>query len=156
MNNQYRVGLGYDLHRLIPGTHLTIGGVKIPYHYTFQAHSDGDLLVHAILDSLLTPLGMPDIGTLFPDTDPMYQGVSSLTLLRDTLKETERSFEIVNIDAVIILDRPILQPYLSEIKQHLADAIYISPSAIGVKGKTSEQTRILSAECHVVTFLKLL
>jgi len=155
MTSNLRIGLGYDLHRLVSGDGLIIGGVKIPYHYGFKAHSDGDLLVHALLDSLVSPLGLDDIGGLFPDTDPSYRGISSLILLKKALDLVEIPFKILNIDAVLILDKPVLKSFIGSIKQNLSEILAIPPSAIGIKGKTSEQTRILSAECHVVSLIQI-
>lgn len=134
-----RVGLGYDVHRLVPGRPLILGGVTIPYERGLLGHSDGDVVSHAIMDALLGAAGLHDIGTYFPNTDPQYAGVSSLKLLERVagiLKEN--GWGIINIDAVVLAEAPKLQPFIEEMKRRLGGALALNPHAIAVKATTNE------------------
>ena len=134
-----RVGLGYDVHRLVEGRALVLGGVNIPYQKGLLGHSDADVLTHAIMDSLLGAAGAGDIGRHFPDSDPCYKGISSLVLLsrvREIL--AQKGFEVGNIDAVILAQAPRLALFMEEMKTRLAEALRIDPSRVNVKATTTE------------------
>jgi 2-C-methyl-D-erythritol 2,4-cyclodiphosphate synthase len=135
-----RVGIGYDIHRLAQGKPLVLGGVAIPYELGFVAHSDGDVLCHAIADALLGAAGLPDIGVLFPDTDPAFKDADSLKLLSkvvDVLKE-KRSIP-VQLDANIIAQRPKLQPYIQAMRTKIAQCLHIPVESVSVKPRTNEE-----------------
>ena len=134
-----RVGMGYDVHRLTEGRPLILGGVEIPYEKGLLGHSDADVLLHAIMDALLGAAALGDIGRHFPDTDPAYEGISSIRLLEQTgaLLE-EADYAIGNIDAVIIAQRPKMAPYIPRMREHIAEALKISVSQINIKATTEE------------------
>ncbi|MCR4395176.1 MAG: 2-C-methyl-D-erythritol 2,4-cyclodiphosphate synthase [Candidatus Saccharicenans sp.] len=134
-----KAGLGYDLHRLVPGRRLIIGGVAIPSDRGCLAHSDGDVLVHSLIDALLGAAGAGDIGQRFPDTDPAYEGISSLELLRRVMAEVRAAgLTVVNTDSVLILEKPRLAPYMAAMKANLAPLLGIEADHIGLKAKTAE------------------
>lgn len=134
-----RIGMGYDVHRLVEGRALILGGVKIPYEKGLLGHSDADVLLHAIMDALLGAAALGDIGKHFPDTDPAYAGISSITLLEHVgALLQEHGFHIGNIDATIIAQRPKMAPYRDQMRQNIADALRIDLSQIGVKATTEE------------------
>ena len=136
----YRIGTGYDIHRLEEGRDLIIGGVKIPYEKGLLGHSDADVLIHAIIDAMLGALALPDIGTLFPDTDPKYKGISSLILLEKVYGLVlEKGYEINNIDSNIIAQAPKMMPYIPEMKKVLAKVLNIETDLISIKAKTNEK-----------------
>ena len=134
-----RIGQGYDVHRLTEGRKLILGGVTIPYEKGLLGHSDADVLVHAVMDALLGAAALGDIGQHFPDTDPEYEGISSIKLLEKVgeLLE-ERGFVIENIDATVIAQRPKLAPYREEMRKNMAAALKIVPEQVGVKATTEE------------------
>lgn len=135
-----RIGQGYDLHALIVGTGLIIGGVKIPHNKKFLAHSDGDVLTHAIIDSLLGAMGESDIGTFFPDNNPKYKGVNSMLLLNEIIMLMKKNgYKISNIDTTLIAQEPKLAPYINEIKLKLSAALEIETAQIAIKAKTNEK-----------------
>ena len=131
-----RVGFGYDFHKLVEGRSLIIGGIKIPYDKGLLGHSDGDVLSHAIGDAILGASGEEDIGTHFPDTDPKYEGISSLVLLQKIMKITKA--KIINIDSVIICESPKLSSYISSIRKKIAQTLNIPVGCISIKAKTHE------------------
>jgi len=135
-----RIGFGYDIHRLTeakPG--LTLGGIQIPFEKGFVAHSDGDVLIHALCDALLGALALGDIGHFFPDTDPKWKGQNSLYFL-DTIFEEIRSqdYRIVNIDLTVIAERPKLKPYLQPMREMLSAHLYLAVTDISIKATTNE------------------
>ena len=134
-----RIGMGYDVHRLVNDRKLIIGGVDIPYAKGLLGHSDADVLLHAIMDALLGAAAMGDIGRHFPDTDPAYKGISSIELLKrvGTLLE-ENLFLIENIDATIIAQAPKMRPYIDSMRGNIADALGIEVSQVNVKATTEE------------------
>lgn len=133
-----RIGVGYDSHRLIEGRRLILGGVNIPFSKGLAGHSDGDVLCHAIIDSILGALGAGDIGSHFPDTDPRWKDASSIMLLDNIVKlTTAKGFEIVWIDTVIITESPKIAPYVASMKEALSLS-GISPSTVNIKAKTNE------------------
>lgn len=150
-----KIGLGYDLHKLAFGRKLVIGGVEVPSDFGSIAHSDGDILIHALVDALLSPLGAGDIGALYPDTSSANKDISSITILKEVKSKYLQDARIINIDAVIILDKPKILPFIEQMKQTLASVLEIDKSQIGIKGKTSENTRIYSVECHCVCLIEV-
>jgi len=133
------IGMGYDVHRLVPDRDLIIGGVKIPYEKGLLGHSDADVLLHAIMDALLGAAAFGDIGKHFPDTDPKYKGADSLELMREVGKMLdENRFLIENIDATIIAQAPKMRPHIDEMRQNIADALGIELSQVNVKATTEE------------------
>ncbi len=134
-----RVGTGFDVHAFEPGDHLMLGGVRVPFSQQFKAHSDGDVLLHAIADALLGAAAMGDIGQHFPDTDAAFKGMDSRDLLRQVVQKVrEKGFQCVNIDATIIAQAPKMQPYLPAMIQHIAQDVGLSADAVNVKATTTE------------------
>jgi len=134
-----RSGLGYDLHRLAPGRKLVLGGVEVPFDKGPVGHSDGDALAHAICDALLGAAGLGDIGTHFPDTNPKWQGVSSLRFLEHTAELIAgRGLRITHVDAVVIAEQPRLGPHFAAMRAALAKALGLRPEQINLKAKTQE------------------
>ena len=133
------IGMGYDVHRLVPDRDLIIGGVKIPYEKGLLGHSDAYVLLHAIMDALLGAAALGDIGKHFPDTDPKYKGADSLELMRKVGRLLdENRFLIENIDATIIAQAPKMRPHIDEMRQNIADALGIELSQVNVKATTEE------------------
>ena len=136
----FRVGIGYDVHALEPGYDLVIGGVKIPHEKGLKGHSDADVLVHAICDALLGALSLGDIGQHFPDTDPQFKGISSLKLLSRVSKLLrEKGYTVVNIDSIVIAQRPRLAPFINQMKKNISSVLGILPSQVSVKATTTER-----------------
>jgi len=134
-----RVGLGYDVHKLVEGRDLILGGVTIPYEKGLLGHSDADVLVHAIMDALLGATALGDIGKHFPDTDPAYKGISSIKLLQHVGKLLEDNLYVIeNIDATIIAQRPKMAPHIMTMRSNIADALGIEVDQINVKATTEE------------------
>lgn len=134
-----RVGLGYDVHRLVDGRKLILGGVEIPYEKGLLGHSDADVLLHAIMDALLGAAALGDIGRHFPDTDPEYKGISSLVLLKKVREKLEeKNYVIENIDATIIAQKPKMLPYREQMRKNIADALQVDITQINVKATTEE------------------
>lgn len=135
----YKVGAGFDLHRTQDGLPLILGGVRIEHSAGLVGHSDADVLTHAIIDSLLSAADLPDIGVLFPDTDPKYKGISSVTLLLDVVERLrQKGYRIHNVSAVVIAQRPKLSSHIPQIKQSLADALGVQTNDVNVSAKTAE------------------
>ena len=134
-----RIGQGYDVHRLTEGRPLILGGVDIPYHRGLDGHSDADVLTHAVMDALLGAAKLGDIGKLFPDTDPRYAGISSLTLLRQVAVLLRRhDYVVVNVDATLVAQAPKISPYKAEMEENIAMALEIEESRVNVKATTEE------------------
>lgn len=137
---KYRIGIGYDIHRLVEGRDLIIGGIKITHEKGLLGHSDADVLVHAIIDALLGALALDDIGTLFPDTDPKYKDADSIVLLKHVYdKVKHEGYFINNIDSNIIAQSPKMMPYIPKMKEVLREVLNISPNDISIKAKTKEK-----------------
>lgn len=137
---KYRVGIGYDIHRLVEGRDLIIGGVKITHEKGLLGHSDADVLVHAIIDALLGAVAFDDIGTLFPDTDPRYKDADSVMLLKHVAdKVQQEGYWINNIDSNIIAQSPKMMPYIPKMKEVLASVLGLEPTDISIKAKTKER-----------------
>ncbi len=138
-SREFRTGFGYDVHRLVYGRELILGGVKIEYHWGLLGHSDADVLLHAICDALLGAAALGDIGRHFPDTDAAYAGISSILLLEKTgEKLSGRGWRISNIDSTIVAQRPKLAPYLEEMTLNIANCLGLSDSCVNVKATTTE------------------
>lgn len=134
-----RVGMGYDVHRLVPDRELILGGVKIDYELGLLGHSDADVLLHAIMDAILGAAALGDIGKHFPDTDPAYKGADSLRLLEAVRGLVEQEgYRIGNIDATIIAQRPKMRPHIDRMRENIAGALRVKPSQINVKATTEE------------------
>lgn len=134
-----RVGMGYDVHKLVEGRKLIMGGVTIPYEKGLLGHSDADVLLHAIMDALLGAAALGDIGKHFPDSDDKYKGISSIELLRHVGKLLdENNYVIENIDATIIAQRPKMRPYIDEMCKNIADTLNIDVNRVNVKATTEE------------------
>lgn len=135
-----RVGMGYDAHRLADGDYLVLGGVEIPFSQKLLAHSDGDVLLHAIADSLLGAAGLGDIGVHFPDNDPQYKGISSLVLLERVKKKiTEVGLRVQNVDSTIVAQQPKLMPFIPQMRENIAAALGLDTSLVNVKATTTEK-----------------
>lgn len=153
-----RIGTGYDLHRLVEGRPLILGGVSIPFETGLDGHSDADILCHAITDAVLGAAAAGDIGRLFPDTDPQWKGADSLTLLEGAVAHLHQAgYRVVNVDATVIAQRPKLLPYLDQMRENLARALQVSAAQVSVKGKTNEQVdsvgRGEAMACHAVALV---
>ena len=139
LTSDVRVGIGTDLHRLVPDRRLMLGGLYIPFDYGLAGHSDGDVVIHAVIDALLGAAALGDIGTFFPDTDASYKDIDSKELLlvtRDMLKE--KGWLVANIDLTIHAQQPRLEPYKAQIKRCLASCLAIDFNSVNVKAKTAE------------------
>lgn len=134
-----RIGHGYDVHRLVEGRRLILGGVEIPYERGLLGHSDADVLTHAVMDALLGAAGLGDIGRWFPDSDPAYKGADSLVLLDRVAKAVkEKGFTVGNVDATVIAQRPKLANYIPTMRENLAGRMEIPPDRVNVKATTEE------------------
>ena len=134
-----RIGHGYDVHRLVEGRSLILGGVRIPFEKGLDGHSDADVLTHAVMDALLGAAAMGDIGKLFPDTDDRYLGADSIALLREVDRRlTEAGYRLGNLDATIIAQRPKLAPYIAQMRRNIADALRTELQNVSVKATTEE------------------
>jgi len=134
-----RIGMGYDVHRLVEGRQLIIGGVNIPYEKGLLGHSDADVLIHAIMDALLGAAALGDIGKHFPDTDERYRGIFSLSLLEHVYKLLkDRNYRIVNIDATIIAQRPKMLPHIPAMRERIASALELDEDRVSIKATTTE------------------
>jgi len=137
--SQFRIGIGNDIHRLVEGRRLVLGGVEIPHDRGLLGHSDGDSLTHAITDALLGAAGLGDIGSHFSDQDPRWAGADSFVFLRHVCSLIEeRGYKIANLDATILAERPKMSPHIPAMKTRLAEAMNISESQINLKAKTNE------------------
>jgi 2-C-methyl-D-erythritol 2,4-cyclodiphosphate synthase len=140
MKNKMRVGIGYDIHPLIKGRKLVIGGVEIPFAQGLDGWSDADVLTHAIIDALLGAAALGDIGSHFPPGEPQYKDISSLALLKKVVdKLKENGWQIVNVDATIVAEQPKLRDFIYQMRQQLSDTLGIDPSQVSVKASTSAQ-----------------
>jgi 2-C-methyl-D-erythritol 2,4-cyclodiphosphate synthase len=135
-----RIGHGYDVHRLVPGRRLILGGVDIPHETGLLGHSDADVLLHAICDAILGAIGEGDIGRHFPDTDPAYKGASSIMLLQQVMGiAASRGYRVGNVDATIVAQKPKLAPYISQMVGNIADALGCEYDRVNVKATTTEE-----------------
>lgn len=155
----YRIGIGYDIHKLTTGRDLIIGGVKITHEKGLLGHSDADVLIHAIIDAMLGALALSDIGTLFPDTSELYKDADSTVLLRDVYKLIkDKKYVIENIDSNIIAQQPKMMPYIPKMKDVLCEILEITPERLSIKAKTNEKMdavgQELAIEAQAVVLLK--
>ena len=154
-----RIGHGYDVHRLVEGRDLILGGVKIPYEKGLLGHSDADVLLHAVSDALLGAAGLGDIGRHFPDTDPQYTGADSLELLRQVYRKiSEKGYRVGNIDVTMIAQKPKLKDYIPQMQANIAAAVGTAPDRVNVKATTEEKLGFTGTgegmACHAVCLLE--
>ena len=134
-----RIGIGYDIHRLITGRPLVLGGVEIPFDKGLDGHSDADVLLHALCDAILGAAGMGDIGQHFPDTDPAYKNISSVVLLSETWEMVRQQYtDILNIDSTIFAESPKILPFSDEMRKIIATTVSIDPGQVNIKATTAE------------------
>ena len=157
--SEYRTGQGWDVHRLVSGRPLILGGVTIPSDFGLEGHSDADILSHAITDAILGAAALGDIGMHFPDTDPRWKGANSLQFLAHALELAKRAgFTLVNVDSTVILERPKLKDYRDSIREKLADTLGLTLDCVSVKFKTAEKVGPVgegkSAEAQAVVTLR--
>lgn len=153
----YRIGNGYDVHRLVEGRKLILGGIEIPFEKGLLGHSDADVLIHAIMDGLLGALALGDIGQHFPDTDERYEGISSIKLLNHVKKLIdEMGFEIVNIDSQIVMQQPKLKPYIIRIRENLAKELKLELNRVSVKATTEEKLGFTGEEIGAKSYAVVL
>lgn len=155
----YRIGIGYDIHKLTTGRDLIIGGVKITHEKGLLGHSDADVLIHAIIDAMLGALALADIGTLFPDTDPKYKNIDSTVLLKHVFELIkEKGYEVENIDSNIIAQQPKMMPYIPKMKDILCGILELDLTKLSIKAKTKEKLdavgQELAIEANAVVLLK--
>lgn len=153
-----RIGHGYDVHRLVEGRKLILGGVEIPCEKGLSGHSDADVLLHALADAILGAAALGDIGHLFPDTDPAIEGIDSRIILREAMSRARKSgYEISNCDVTMIAQRPKLAPYILKMRQNIAQDLGVDISAVSVKATTEEHLGFTGAgdgmSCHAVVLL---
>ena len=135
----FRIGFGYDAHRLVQGRPLILGGVEIPHRVGLEGHSDADVLIHAVIDALIGALGIGDIGRHFPDTDPAYKGISSLSMLEEVTGWMKREgFQLNNLDATVVAETPKLAPHLPIMQRFISDGLEAPPDQINIKATTTE------------------
>ena len=154
-----RIGHGYDVHRLVEGRVLILGGVKIDYEKGLLGHSDADVLLHAVSDALLGAAGLGDIGRHFPDTDPKYKGADSLELLREVYRKiAEKGFQVGNIDVTMIAQKPKLKDFIPQMQENIAAAVKVTPDRVNVKATTEEKLGFTGSgegmACHAVCLLE--
>ncbi|MBE7712435.1 MAG: 2-C-methyl-D-erythritol 2,4-cyclodiphosphate synthase [Cyanobacteria bacterium SIG26] len=155
----HRIGIGYDIHQLIEGRDLIIGGVKITHEKGLLGHSDADVLIHAIIDAMLGALALDDIGTLFPDTDAQYKNIDSTVLLKKVYELVQdRGYSIVNIDSNVIAQAPKMMPYIPKMKEVLCKVLEIKQEDLSIKAKTKEKMdavgQKLAIESNAVVLLE--
>lgn len=153
-----RIGHGYDVHRLVAGRKLILGGVEIPHTLGLLGHSDADVLTHAVMDALLGAAGQWDIGHAFPDTDAAYAGISSLVLLERVMQRlAELKLKVGNVDATVLAQRPKLAPYIPQMRENLARLLGVSPDRVNIKATTEEKLGFTGQEegiaAHAVALL---
>ncbi len=154
-----RIGNGYDIHQLVSGRDLILGGVKIEHELGLLGHSDADVLTHAIMDAMLGALSLGDIGHYFPPTDPQWKGADSIKLLEQVNQLiVDRGWSIGNIDSVLVAERPKIKPHIPAMKQRLATALHLDPEQVGVKATTNEKLDAVGQEsgiaAHAVVLLE--
>lgn len=160
MKQEYRTGIGYDIHRTDENRKMIIGGVEIPHEKGLLGHSDADVLVHAIIDAMLGALALPDIGTLFPDDKEEFEGISSVHLLELTYKMVlEKGYRVNNIDSNIIAQAPKMMPYIPKMKKVISEALNIDVDLVSIKAKTKEKVdavgELKAIEANAVVMLRL-
>ena len=152
-----RVGFGYDAHRLVPGRPLILGGVEIPYPLGLRGHSDADVLTHALGDALLGAVAAGDLGRHFPDSDPAYQGISSLILLERIMAVVHsQGFRAVNADITVVLEKPRLEPYVTQMIDNLAPILSLGAEAVNIKATTTEKMGFTGREEGIAAYAVVL
>jgi 2-C-methyl-D-erythritol 2,4-cyclodiphosphate synthase len=152
-----RIGNGYDIHRLVKGRPLILGGVNIPHEMGLLGHSDADVLTHAIMDAMLGALSLGDIGHYFPPTDPKWAGADSLVLLKQVYGLVkEKGWSVSNIDSVVVAERPKLKPHIGEMRDKLATVLNLEPDQIGVKATTNEKLDAVGQEAGIAAYAVVL
>lgn len=152
-----RIGNGYDVHQLVEGRDLIIGGKKIDHSLGLLGHSDADVLIHAIMDAIVGALNLGDIGKLFPDTDQRYKGISSVTLLENVSEHIKSlGYEIINIDSVIMAQKPKMAPHIEDMKINIGRALGISPELVSVKATTTEKLGFVGREEGIASSASIL
>jgi 2-C-methyl-D-erythritol 2,4-cyclodiphosphate synthase len=152
-----RIGHGYDVHQLVTGRRLVLGGVEIPYAKGLLGHSDADVLLHAICDAILGAVGEGDIGRHFPDSDPAYKGISSVKLLRQVMTLAEsKGYVMGNVDATVVAQRPKLAPHIPAMKSMIAEALECDPDRVNVKATTTEELGFAGRGEGVATYAVVL
>ena len=147
MQKEPRIGHGYDVHQLVEGRRLILGGVDIPFERGLLGHSDADVLVHAIMDGICGALCLGDIGQLFPDTDMAYKDISSMKLLKQVVVRMEAAgYRLGNVDAVVCCERPKLASYIPKMRQQLAEVLLVAPDCVSVKATTTEKLGFVGRE----------
>jgi 2-C-methyl-D-erythritol 2,4-cyclodiphosphate synthase len=154
-----RIGLGYDLHRTIAGRPLVLGNVTIPHDMGLDGHSDADVVIHALIDALTGAAGLPDVGQMFPNTDPKYKGIDSAKLLEATMQEFAKTgYAIINADIIVLAQKPKLSPHKAAMIKRLAELLRINEGQVNIKGKTGEAVDAVGEEkaiaCHCVVLLE--
>ena len=145
-----RIGQSIDIHKLVEGRKLILGGVEIPHTKGLLGHSDADALFHAIIEAIIGAMGLKDIGTHFPDTDPKYKGISSLLLLEETYKLMDREgYKIGNVDSLVMIERPKMAPHIDQMKQNIANALHCELSQVNVKATRGEGLGFVGEELGV-------
>lgn len=142
-----KIGQSCDIHRLVAGRDLILGGVKIPHAKGLLGHSDADVLLHAIIEAVIGALGLKDIGTHFSDQDPQYAGISSLVLLEKTYEMMkERGYHVVNLDSLVLIEKPKLAPYLAQMRQNIAETLHCKAESVNVKATCAEGLGFIGQE----------
>lgn len=152
-----RIGNGYDVHRLVEGRKLILGGIEIPHTKGVLGHSDGDVLIHSIMDGILGALALGDIGQHFPDTDMKYEGIDSMLLLKHVrcLME-ERDYEIINLDSIVVAQRPKLKPYIENMRERIAEVLGLEKGQVSVKATTEEKLGFTGEEEGIKSYCVVL
>ena len=152
-----RIGNGYDVHRLVEGRRLILGGVEIPHEKGLLGHSDADVLVHAIIDAMLGALALGDIGLHFPDTDDKYKGISSIKLLDEVEKLIEsKGYRILNVDSIIAAQNPKLKPYIDDMRKNIANSLKLDIDRVSVKATTEERLGFTGEELGIKSYVVVL
>ena len=154
-----RIGHGYDVHRLVEGRKLILGGVEIPYEKGLDGHSDADVLIHAVMDALLGAAALRDIGNLFPDNDPQYKGISSMLLLQRVMERLkEKNYKVGNVDVTVLAQKPKLKDHIPQMTENMAAALELPLDRVNVKATTEEGLgftgRLEGIACHAVCLLE--
>jgi 2-C-methyl-D-erythritol 2,4-cyclodiphosphate synthase len=154
---KFKTGIGFDIHRLEEGRKLYLGGIEIPSAKGLVGHSDGDCLIHALMDGLLGAAGERDIGQIFPDTDPKYKDIRSTELLSDVVRRLkEKRIEIINIDSIVIAEEPYLAPFIPRMKEVLSSILQIDKDDLGIKAKTQEGINFIGQGKAIAAWVSVL
>ena len=152
-----RIGFGYDVHRLVSGRKLILGGVQIPHGKGLEGHSDADVLLHALCDGILGAMGEGDIGKHFPNTDPRFRGISSLELLKSVaLKMARRKWNVENLDTTVVAEQPMIGPYIPQMVEKIAGVLKIPASRVNIKATTSEGMGFIGEKKGIVAYAVVL